>query len=105
MNTAQKSPNTLTFLDFQEMIDKYFPVLYYGLDKEVERGSIYICKETAHNPEFIILHPDDLDDARKKITARRLVHLSLEPQEKILERLQKNLHVGAHLEMYGTKGV
>lgn len=82
---------------FRDMLDKYFPVLYYGLDKNIERGIIYLCNETDFNPEFIIVHPDDFEEVKTKITARRLVHLRDEPKDKVLARLQRTI-----LTKYGS---
>jgi len=102
ISTATSSIGTLTIEVFREMVNKYFPVLYYATDKNIEPGTLFTCKASEHNPECIILHPDDLDDVRNKITARRLVHISDEPKEAILERLRKAYPLGSSLEFYST---
>ncbi len=81
----------LTLEKLQEVIDLVYPPLYYGLDKNLERGVIYLCKETDFNPEFIALHPDDFEIVKSKITARRLVPIKDEPKEKSLERALRHL--------------
>lgn len=67
--------DTLTLADFEEMLDKLYPVLYYGTDTNIERGNLYYCKEGDYHPEFIVCHPDDLEVVKKTITTRRLVHI------------------------------
>ena len=81
----------LTLEKLQEAIDLVYPPLYYGLDKNLERGVLYLCKETEFNPEFIICHPDDFEVVKSKITARRLVHIKDEPPNKAWSRLAKRL--------------
>lgn len=81
----------LTLEKLQEVIDLVYPPLYYGLDKHIERGVLYLCKETDFNPEYIVLHPDDFEAVKSKITARRLVHIKDEPKEKSLERMLRHL--------------
>ena len=72
----------LTLEKLQEAIDLVYPPLYYGLDKNLERGVLYLCKETEFTPEFIVCHPDDFETVKSKITARRLVHIKDEPPNK-----------------------
>lgn len=55
--------------------DIVFPPLYYATSEEISRGLILLAKETNHSPEYIVFHPDNLEDIRKSITGRRLVHL------------------------------
>jgi len=83
--------NGLTLEKLQEAIDLVYPPLYYGLDKHIERGVLYLCKETDFNPEYIVLHPDDFETVKSKITARRLVHIKDEPKEKVIERILRHL--------------
>jgi hypothetical protein len=83
------SMSGITLDDLRKAIDLVCPPLYYGLDKNVKPGEMYLCKETDFNPEFIILHPDDLEMVKSKITARRLVSIKDEPKEKAWERLCK----------------
>lgn len=81
----------LTLEKLQEAIDLVYPPLYYGLDKHVERGVLYFCKETDFNPEYIVCHPEDFETVKSKITARRLVHIKDEPKEKVIERMLRHL--------------
>lgn len=83
--------DTLTLADFEEMLDKLYPVLYYGTDTNIERGKMYYCKEGDYHAEFIVCHPDDLEAVRSTITARRLVHIKDEPPNKAWSRLVSTL--------------
>ena len=83
--------DTLTLADFEEMLDKLYPVLYYGTDTNIEHGNLYYCKEGDYHPEFIVCHPDDLEIVKKTITARRLVHIKDEPPNKAWSRLVSTL--------------
>jgi hypothetical protein len=65
------------------------PPLYYLVSENIERGILYHCKEQWFNPELIVLHPDDLDKVKAKITARTLVPLADELKEEAYERLRK----------------
>jgi hypothetical protein len=82
--------SSLTVEELQKIIDMLYPVLYYGLDKNMERGSLYLCKETEFSPECIILHPDDFEDVKSTITVRRLVHIKDEPRDKVWSRIAKS---------------
>ena len=82
---------TLTTADFEEILDKLFPVLYYATDSNLQHGNLYYCKEGDYHPEFIVCHPDDLETVRGMITARRLVHIKDEPKEKVIERMLRHL--------------
>ncbi len=83
--------DTLTLADFDEMLDKLFPVLYYATDNNLERGNLYYCKEGDYYPEFVVCHPDDFETVKSKITARRLVHIKDEPPNKAWSRLVATL--------------
>lgn len=67
--------DNLTFEALLRARDTVFPPLYYATSEVVERGQILLAEETAHSPEYIVFHPDNLEDIRKSITGRRLVHL------------------------------
>lgn len=77
--------------DLQHAIDLLCPPLYYALDKNIELGHIIYAKETDLCPEFIVIHFDDFETVKQKITGRRLVHLKDEPREKVLERITRRL--------------
>lgn len=77
----------LTFEKLQEAVDLVYPPLYYGTDKNIERGVVYLCKETDFNPEYLICHPDDFAEVKQITTSRRLVHLRDEPKDKAMERI------------------
>ena len=87
--------DALTLEKLQEAIDLVYPPLYYGLDKNLERGVLCLCKETEFNPEFIVCHPDDFETVKSKITARRLVHIKDVPKEKVIERMLRHLTLRA----------
>lgn len=67
--------DNLTFDDLLRARDAVFPPLYYATSEDVERGKILLAQETPYSPEYIVFHPDNLDDIHKSITGRRLVHL------------------------------
>jgi hypothetical protein len=67
--------DNLTFADLLKARDTVFPPLYYATSEEVERGKILLAAETEHSPEYIVFHPDNLEDVQRSITDRRLVHL------------------------------
>jgi hypothetical protein len=67
--------DNLTIDDLLRARDIVFPPLYYATSEEIERDKILAVKETSTHPEYIVFHPDNLEDIRKSITGRRLVHL------------------------------
>jgi hypothetical protein len=79
--------DTFNLEKFEKMLEKFFPVLYYATDSNLERGNLYRIKEGDFNPEFIVCHPDDFDKVKRMITTRRLVHIKDEPPEEGLRRL------------------
>ena len=83
------SDNILTAKKLSAMWDDYLPVLLYGTDEFIERGKLMLVPASDMNPEFIVLHPADLDEMTKKLNAFRLVHLRDEPQEDFKERLRR----------------
>lgn len=72
--------NSLTLEELQKAIDLARPPLYYGLDINLQRGVLYLCKETEFNPEFIVCNPDDFEILKSKITTRRLVDIKDAPR-------------------------
>lgn len=94
---------TLTLGDIQKAIDLVYPPLYYGLDKNTKRGTLYHCKETDYSPEYIVCHPDDFEDVKSKITARRLVHVKDEPKDKVIERILRKMKMQS-VEIFTTSG-
>jgi len=82
--------NTLTLDKLQKIIDEYFPILLYGTAVFVTPGEFYLCKETDLSPEYIVCHPGDLEQIKKLIPTRRLVHIKDEPQENIIERIKRH---------------
>lgn len=83
--------DTLTYADFEEMLDALYPVLYYATDANLERGKLYYVKEGDLHPEFIVCHPEDFELVKVKLTARRLVHIKDEPPNKARSRLVATL--------------
>jgi hypothetical protein len=81
--------NILTLEKLQEAIDLVYPPLYYGLSEHIDRGVVYLCKETDFNPEYLVCHPDDFHEVKQITTVRRLVHLKDEPKDKVMERIIK----------------
>ena len=90
-STSASSESTLTMKDFQEMLDKVFPILLYGTAEFVNPGELYYCKETDLSPEYIVCHPSDLERIKEILPNRRLVHIKDEPQEKVIERIKRLL--------------
>ncbi len=90
-NTSASSESTLTMEDFHEMLGKVFPILLYGTAEFVKPGELYHCKETELSPEYIVCHPSDLEQIKKLLPNRRLVHIKDEPQEKVIERMKRLL--------------
>lgn len=90
-NTSTSSESTLTIESFQKMIDELFQILLYGTAEFVKPGELYHCKETDLSPEYIVCHPSDLEQIKKLLPNRRLVHIKDEPQEKALERIKRLL--------------
>lgn len=90
-STSTPSENTLTMESFQKMIDEFFPILLYGTAEFVKPGELYHCKETDLSPEYIVCHPSDLEQIKKLLPNRRLVHIKDEPQEKVIERMKRLL--------------
>lgn len=85
------SESTLTMEDFHKMLDKVFPILLYGTAEFVKPGELYHYKETDLSPEYIVCHPSDLEQIKKLLPNRRLVHIKDEPQEKVIERMKRLL--------------
>lgn len=90
-STGTPSESTLTMESFQKMIDEFFPILLYGTAEFVKPGELYHCKETDLSPEYIVCHPSDLEQIKKLLPNRRLVHIKDEPQEKVVERIKRLL--------------
>lgn len=67
--------DNLTMADLLRARDAVFQPLYYATSDVIERGQILIAEETAYSPEYIVFHPDNLEDVQRSITGRRLVHL------------------------------
>ena len=76
---------------FLDAVDKALrPVLYYGTTEYVKRGELFLCAETETSPEFIVCHPDDLEElATKLILTRRLVNIKDQPLPEYIARLQQ----------------
>jgi hypothetical protein len=83
--------NILTRKIFIEALNEIHPVLYYGTSKFQEKGEIIHVAASNLYPEYIVCHPDDLDEVKSKIKTRILVHISKEPIESVLERMRKNI--------------
>lgn len=91
--------SVLTIEDIQKAIDLICPILYYSVDKNIEKGCAYLCKETEFCPEFIVCNPDDFEVLKIGIgQTRRLVHLKDEPKENQLKRIKKHFGILAGLE-------
>ena len=83
--------NALTLENFNEIFDALRPVLYYGLYEFAERGQIYLCHATNWSPRFIIFHPDDLDELKRRLSDVRLIPLKGVPSESIREAVKNRL--------------
>lgn len=59
----------------------FHPILYYGVTKYCRPQEIIYVKKGKYNPEYIVIHPDDLEEVKKKITNRQLKPLSEYPSE------------------------
>lgn len=97
-----------TLEQLQKTIEDLTPRLYYGLSKFAERGQVYVCRATEWNPEFVIIHPDDLDRFKIEISPIRLVPLKDEPAGSVMERIKNRLtqHAAAavHAGRAGREG-
>ncbi len=80
-STFRNNPTTFLQEDMTELIEKYFPTLYYMTDLKAEEGKIFYVKECQWSPECIVCHPNDLEYLREKIRNRTLVHVKNEPWE------------------------
>ena len=80
-----------TFEQLQKTIESLTPQLLYGTSELVERGQVYICNETNYSQQFVILHPDDLEQFSRSISHMRLVHLRDETKENMAERIRSRL--------------
>jgi len=87
--TSSKEIEPLTLETLKNLVERFFPRLYYGTDKNLDSGFVYYCRETDFNPEYIVCHPEDLDRLREIITNRTLVQIKDEPEESRWNRLQK----------------
>jgi hypothetical protein len=74
-SASQSEPKSLTLEDLNKAMDLVCPVLYYGQTKFITKGTLYLIKKTDINPEYILIHPDDFQEVKEKITGRRLVPL------------------------------
>jgi len=83
--------NILTFEMIQGLIDKVLPILLYGTSEYINQGEMYLCKETELSPEYIVVHPNDLEEVKRTITSRRLVHIKDEPIKSIIARMQRTI--------------
>ncbi len=81
----------LTIEKFQEIIYLLYPKLYYATATYIQKGTMYLCKETEYNPEYIIFHPDDLENVKESTKGRTLIHIKDDPEEDKKERLLNNL--------------
>lgn len=79
MNTTASVDTTpsLTWEKLTETWNAICPPLYYATSTFIEREQAALIKK----PELLVCHPDDLDNLRKQITHRRLVHLRDRPPE------------------------
>lgn len=90
-STSTSSESTLTMESFQKMLDEFFPILLYGTAEYVKPGEIYYCEEADSLPEYIVCHPSDLEQIKKLLPNRRLVHIKDEPLNMVTERIKRNL--------------
>lgn len=67
--------SSLTLAEIQSVLDSLTPKLYYGVSDTCAKGQYYFVKETRWNPQFIIVHPDDLETLRELVYPAQLVHL------------------------------
>ena len=84
--------SSLTLAEIQSVLDSLTPKLYYGVSDTCAKGQYYFVKETRWNPQFIIVHSDDLETLRELVYPAQLVHLSQEPLEGARRRFAQNLY-------------
>jgi hypothetical protein len=61
---------------FDILLNTVCPVLWYGTSEGVPRDTILYAPATKWNPEYIAVHPDDLDSVREGLQShRQLKHL------------------------------
>lgn len=69
--------DSLTFVNLLAIQDVILAPLYYATDENMEEDKILWSKETSHTPEFVVFHPDKLEEmkANAKSIGRRLIHI------------------------------
>lgn len=66
----------LTLATMMEMRDKLYRRVYYGTSDQLPRGQAIYSAKTTRTPEFIVLHPDDLEEFKAGLGEMiKLVHL------------------------------
>lgn len=65
----------------EQALEDAKPIRWYADAPEVERGKVIILSKTEYYDEYWLLHPDDVDDMRRKLVGYRLVHLRDKPKE------------------------
>ena len=73
--SSSVEPTSLSMETISKAVEFITPTLYYATWKYVERGTLYYIKKSEYNPEYILLNPEDLTEARRKLFGRRLVHI------------------------------
>ena len=91
---AQIDPQGITLERMLEALESFRPVLYYATEDSLDRGVYFVCKESAFNPQFLIMHPDDFESVRESVPHLRLVHLRDEPNEQAQKRIAKHFRPG-----------
>lgn len=43
------------------------PILYYAVTDLCKRGEVYYRESTKHFPQYVVLHPDDFDEFKRRI--------------------------------------
>jgi hypothetical protein len=59
----------LTLALIEEAINR-LPVQWYAISDTLPKGKLFSFPATEMNPEFILLHPDDLEFMKREVAAR-----------------------------------
>ena len=83
------SGDVLVFANLVKIVNFISPPLYYVDSAEIELGKVIVVKSNSYIPEFIVVHPDDLDRMKAEIPSRKFIHLRDYPSEVLKEDLNK----------------
>jgi hypothetical protein len=72
---SDSANSSISLRDIEEMIEKLFPVLYYGTSVYCERGKFIHADAGKFHPEFVSCHPDDLEQLKLLFSSRTFKHI------------------------------